>query len=131
MKKIVPTPIDDRLTTTGLIEVVAADCDIPLPKAQEIVMATFDVIARAAASGHDVAVTNFGTWLSYPAAPRTARDPQNGTPVLVPAQQKIRFRVSPQLLDAVRRGDPKATIRKAPKGSKTPAPTATTTSAAE
>ncbi|WDO09912.1 HU family DNA-binding protein [Streptomyces murinus] len=129
MKK--PTPIEGRLNTTRLIEVVAADCDIPLPKAQEIVMATFDAIARAAASGHDVAVVNFGTWLSYRAAPRTARNPQHGTPVAVPAHQKVRFRVSPQLADAVRRGDLEATIRKAPRGSKSPAQTAATTSAAE
>ncbi|MFB7594647.1 HU family DNA-binding protein [Streptomyces sp. NPDC056160] len=129
MKK--PTPVDARLTTSRLIAVIAADCDIPLPKAHEVVMATFDVIARAAAGGHDVAVTNFGTWLSYPAAPRKARDPRTDKPVCVPAHQRVRFRVSPHLMDAVRRRDPEATIRKAPKGSKTPAAAATTTPAAE
>ncbi|MYR56017.1 hypothetical protein GTY54_07050 [Streptomyces sp. SID625] len=129
MKK--PTPIDARLTTTRLIAVVAADCGIPFPKAHEVVMATFDVIARAAAAGHDVAVTNFGTWLSSTAASRKARNPTNDKPVLVPAHQRVRFRVSPHLMDAVRRRDPEATIRKAPKGSKSPAAAATTTPAAE
>lgn len=112
-----PTPITERLTTTKLIDVVAADCDIPPAQARKIVMATFDTIARAAASGHDVAITNFGTWISYRVKRHKARNPQNDNPVIVNAHQKVRFRVSPQLADAVRRRDRKATIRKALKGS--------------
>lgn len=114
-----PTRITRRLTTTQLIEVVAADTEISLAEAQRIVTATFDAIARAGASGHDVAVTNFGTWLSYRTKQRTARDPRTGEPVIVAAHQKVRFRVSPQLSDAVRRRDRNATIRKAPRGGRT------------
>ncbi|MFJ2719422.1 HU family DNA-binding protein [Streptomyces sp. NPDC087437] len=119
MKKKRPTPITERLTTTKLIDVVAADLDIPTAEAREAVMATFGAIARAAASGHDVAITNFGTWRSYRVKRRTSRNPQNGEPVIVPAHQKVSFRVGPALADAVRRRDRKASIGKAPKGTKT------------
>lgn len=121
MKPKRPTPITERLTTTKLIAVVAADLGTkPTGQASvhDTVMATFDTIARAAASGHDVAVTNFGTWLSLRVKRRTARNPQNDEPITVAAHQKVRFRVSPQLADMVRRRDRKASIRKAPKGTK-------------
>lgn len=111
-----PTRITSRLTTTKLIETVAADLGIPTSDAHETVMVVFDAIARATASGHDVAITNFGTWLSYRTKARRARNPQNGDVVTVPAHQKVRFRVSPTLADAVHRRDRKASIRKAPKG---------------
>ncbi|WP_329214930.1 HU family DNA-binding protein [Streptomyces sp. NBC_01485] len=113
-----PTPIEARVTTTRLLEIVAADVDSTPDAVRATVMATFSAIARATASGHDVAVTNFGTWMSYRAKKRTARNPQTGEAVLVPAHQAVRFRISPHLADAVRRRDRKASIRKAPKGSK-------------
>lgn len=116
MKKKRPIPITERLTTTSLIAIVAADCDISPELAHTTVMATFDAIARAGASGHDVAITNFGTWISYRTARRNARDPRTDEPMIVAPHQKVRFRVSPTLADAVRRRDRKASIRKAPKG---------------
>ncbi|WAZ20226.1 HU family DNA-binding protein [Streptomyces cinnabarinus] len=116
-----PTLITERLTTTKLVEVVAADLGITLKEAHETIVVVFDAIARAAASGHDVAVTNFGTWISSRTRRRTARNPQNGDPVPVAAFQKVRFRVSPHLREAVRRRDRKVTIRKAPKGARTAA----------
>lgn len=111
-----PTPIKARLTTTRLIEIVAADLDTSPDAVRETVMTTFDVIARAASSGHDVAVTNFGTWVSYTKKRRKARNPQNDEPVIVPMHRAVRFRVGPSLADAVRRKDRQANIRKAPKG---------------
>jgi nucleoid DNA-binding protein len=113
-----PTPITARMTTTRLIEVVAEDLGTTPGKVRDTVLATFDVIARASASGHDVAVTNFGTWVAYRAKARKARNPQTGETVPVAAHRAVRFRVGPHLADAVRRRDRKVTIRKAPKGSK-------------
>ncbi|MFF0597851.1 HU family DNA-binding protein [Streptomyces antibioticus] len=116
MKK--PTIITQRLTTTTLIEVVAADLDTTPAQVRDTIIATFDAIARAAVAGHDVSVTNFGTWFAYRTAARQARNPQNGEPVPMPAHNKTRFRVSPHLAAAVRRGDRTVTIRKAPQGAK-------------
>jgi len=125
LKKKQPIRITAPLTTTGLIDIVAAELDITPAQAHDTVMAVFGAIARATASGHKVAVTNFGTWLPYTKKSRTYRNPQNGEPVTAPAHQAVTFRVSPALADAVRRRDSKASIRKLPQGSKTPAPAAT------
>ncbi|MFJ2477071.1 HU family DNA-binding protein [Streptomyces sp. NPDC087659] len=111
-----PLPIKQPLTTTTLIDTVAADLDISQAEAQAAVIAVFDVISRAAASGHNTAITNFGTFISHRAKRRRARNPQTGESVLVPAHQAVRFRPSDRLAEAVRRRNRKATIRKLPQG---------------
>ncbi|MEU8907023.1 HU family DNA-binding protein [Streptomyces mirabilis] len=111
------TRITKPLTTTSLIDVVAADVDKPAAEVHEVVMATFDAIARATASGHKVAVTNFGTWFPYRAKRRRSRNPQTGEPVMVAAHQALRFRTSDRLVELVRKRDRRASIRKLPKGS--------------
>jgi nucleoid DNA-binding protein len=115
-----PVRITTDLTTTKLIDIVAADLDITPKEAARQVYATFDAIARATAAGHNVAITNFGTFRSYRLKKYNARNPQTGEKVPVPAHQVIRFRISPRLADAVRRRDRKATIRKLPQGTLTP-----------
>ncbi|MGW0581940.1 HU family DNA-binding protein, partial [Streptomyces sp. NPDC002920] len=119
-----PSPINNRLNTTRLIEIVAADVDSTPEKVRDTVMATFDAIARANASGHDVAITNLVTFVSRRVKKTRRRNPQTGEWFTAAAHQAVRVRVSDHLADAVRRRDRKVTIRKAPKGSKTPpAPT--------
>lgn len=113
--------ITGPLTTTGLIEAVAADLEISEDAAKENVTAVFDVISRAAASGHDVAITNFGTFLSVRAPRRRARNPQTNELMWVPAHQKVRFKVSPRLAESVRVRNRTASTRKLPKGALTDA----------
>ncbi|MFI6248991.1 HU family DNA-binding protein [Streptomyces sp. NPDC051016] len=112
------TRITERLTTTSLIEVVAADLGAKPAEVRETVMATFDAMARCVASGHDVAVTNFITLRSHPVPRHAARNPQTNQAVTVPTHRVVRLRVSDHLADAVRRRVRTVTIRKAPKGSK-------------
>ncbi|MCX3059596.1 HU family DNA-binding protein [Streptomyces beihaiensis] len=116
-----PTPVKNRLNTTQLIAVVAADLGTDPAAVRDTVMATFDAIARANASGHDVAITNFVTFISHRVKRTKRRNPQTGDTFTAPAHQVVRVRVSPTLADAVRRRDRKVTIRKAPKGARTPA----------
>ncbi|MGV4984557.1 HU family DNA-binding protein [Streptomyces sp. NRAIS4] len=111
MKK--KTRITRRLNTTQLIAVVAAVSDT--------VMATFDAIARANASGHDVAITNFVTFISHRVKRTRRRNPQTGEIFTAAAHQAVRLRVSDHLAAAVRRRDRNVTIRKAPKGTRQPA----------
>lgn len=117
-------PITQRLTTSTLVSVVSAETGLDSDDVYETVIATFDAIARAAASGHDTAITNFGTFVSYRTKRRFARNPQTGGRMDVPAHQAVKFRATAPLNDAVRRRVRTFTIRKAPKGAKTaPAPT--------
>ncbi|MGW7359424.1 HU family DNA-binding protein [Streptomyces sp. NPDC054802] len=115
-----PARITTDLTTTTLIATVAADLDITPKEATRLVYATFDVIARAAASGHNVAITNFGTFRSYRLKKHNRRNPQTGEKIPVPAHQVMRFRISPRFAQAVRNRDRKFTIRKLPQGTLTP-----------
>ncbi|MFE6225446.1 HU family DNA-binding protein [Streptomyces sp. NPDC057854] len=111
-----------RLNTVLLAEAVAAELDVPVADGRAAVQAVFDVIARAVAGGHPVAITNFGTFLPIAQPTRMRRNPQNGVFVEVPAHQDVRFRVSPGLRMTVRAADPaRATIRKAPKTIRTAA----------
>ncbi|MBY8341965.1 HU family DNA-binding protein [Streptomyces spinosirectus] len=111
-----PTIITRRLTTTSLLEVVANDLGSTPAAVRPAVMATFDAIARANASGHDVAITNFVTFVSHRVKRSTRRNPQTNETFISPAHRVVRLRVSDHLAEAVRRGDRKVTIRKAPKG---------------
>lgn len=97
------TRFTGKLNTTALAEAVATDLGISNSAAEDAVRAVFNTITRAVASGHDVAVTNFGTFRSVRAEQRTAYNPQTGGKVTVPAHQKLAFRASRRLRENVRR----------------------------
>lgn len=100
------------LTTTSLAKALATELDITPHAARDTLTAVFDVITRTVAAGHDVAITNFGTFRARQFDQRTARNPQTGQPVTVPATQAIRFRVSTNLRAVIAARDTTATIRK-------------------
>jgi nucleoid DNA-binding protein len=113
-----PTPAappTGPLNKTGLAEAVAADLGIPLTDGYRVLDAVFGTVTRTVTAGHDVTVTNFGTWRALVHPARVARNPQNGQPVKVPERSAVRFRVSPRLQEVVRGGDPAASIKKRPK----------------
>jgi DNA-binding protein HU-beta len=114
-----PTAITGPLNTSRLIEVVAADTDVPIAQARKIVMATFDAITRANASGHKVAITNFVTFQPYRTLRRNARNPQTGEAITVAAHQAVKVRQSDRFIELIRSRDRKASISKLPKGSLT------------
>ncbi|WP_405749301.1 HU family DNA-binding protein [Streptomyces sp. NBC_01411] len=114
--------INGRLNTTLLGEAVAIELSVSNEEGARAVRAVFDVITRAAVSGHTISVTNFGTWVPVDRPARTARNPITGEPVSVPARQELTFRMSDRLRELVAAGNPvAATIRKHPKTTKTAA----------
>jgi nucleoid DNA-binding protein len=103
------------ITTVALAELVAAELGISHRQARRTVAAVLNSITRTVAAGHPVAITNFGSWHPLPVPARTARNPQDGAPVAVPATRRVRFTTSPRFLAAVRAADPEAAaIRKLP-----------------
>jgi nucleoid DNA-binding protein len=119
-----PTPIIDRLTITSLSSMVAADLGLDPKEGYRLVTAVFDTIARAAVAGHDVAITNFGTWISYRTPAATRRNPQTYEPVSIPERQNVRFRTAPAFTAAVHSQNTGFTIRKTGTSRKRPAPAA-------
>ncbi|MGW6602273.1 HU family DNA-binding protein [Streptomyces sp. NPDC055036] len=111
--------IDGRLNTTLLGEAVAIELGVSNEGGARAVRAVFDVITRAAVSGHTVAVTNFGTWKPVNRPARTARNPITGEPVSIPDRQELTFRMSDRLRELVASKDwAAATICKNPKTTK-------------
>ncbi|MFI2078623.1 HU family DNA-binding protein, partial [Streptomyces triculaminicus] len=107
----------DRMNKGALVEAVAKELGVGRRQADQAVTAVLDTIARTAAGGTAVAITNFGTWLPRIRPARKARNPQTGGTVDVPARQRLRFVVSPHLRDAVATQDPAAaSTAKLPKG---------------
>lgn len=102
------------LNKTRLAEVVAADLGIPATEGARVLEAVFDAIVRTNAAGHDVTITNFGTFRALEDGARTARNPQTGEAVKVPARPTVRFRVSPRLAEILRAHDTTASIAKHP-----------------
>ncbi|WP_367134542.1 MULTISPECIES: HU family DNA-binding protein [Streptomyces] len=81
-----------------------------------VISETLDTIARTVTAGSPVMISNFGTWTPKKMPPRSARNPQTGGTVPVPARQVVRFKVSPRLRATVRSANPAAaTARKRPK----------------
>jgi len=70
-------------------------------KAEEAVNAVFDAIAQALKRGDDVRLPAFGVFDVKETAARTARNPQTGQEVAVPAGRKARFKPGKALKDAL------------------------------
>lgn len=98
------------LNKTLLGHAVAAQLGITENEGHAVVAAVLNTIARTIASGHAVTVTNFGSFTPFMRPARQARDPRTGGAVFLPERQELRVRVSPQLLAAVRAGDPDAAV---------------------
>lgn len=103
------------LNKAQLAEGVADQTGLTLDEAYLAVTAVLDVITETVTTGRDVSITNFGTFRHVVDGQRTARNPQTGEPVLVPARPTMRFRAAPRLRNVVASGDPTASIHKRPK----------------
>lgn len=102
------------LNKTALAATVAGELGVSLDDGFRALNAVLDSITRTVVAGHDVTITNFGTFRAVQHPARIARNPQTGAPVPVPARPAVHFRVAPRLREVVRGGDPAASIRKRP-----------------
>jgi DNA-binding protein HU-beta len=70
-------------------------------KAEEAVNAVFDALTAALKKGEDVRLPAFGVFDVKDTAARTARNPQTGEEVAVPAGRKVRFKPGKALKEAL------------------------------
>ncbi len=70
-------------------------------KAEEAVNAVFEAISGALKKGEDVRLPAFGVFDVKETAARTARNPQTGEDVAVPAGRKARFKPGKALKEAL------------------------------
>lgn len=105
-----------NLNKALLSEALAARTGLARSVSCEAVETVFDIIAQTVAQGYTVQITNFGSFSRVDKPARTARNPQTGGMVQVPARKGVKFAVSPRLLGFANSADPNmTTIRKLPK----------------
>lgn len=109
-----PTLPTGPINKTGLAVAVANDLGITTKQAYRVLDSVFGTVSRTVTAGHDVTLTNFGTFRAVVHPARKARNPQTGERVPVPARRAVHFRVSPRLREVVQAGDPTAPIKKRP-----------------
>jgi DNA-binding protein HU-beta len=87
-----------------LIEAVARNSGESKALADKMVNEMLDVIVGAVVSTGKVQITGFGTFEARNRAARTARNPQTGEPIFVPATRVPAFKAGKGFKDAVRPG---------------------------
>jgi DNA-binding protein HU-beta len=85
-----------------LIAQVSAETGVSKRIATEAVDALLNAIRRGVAKGERVSIPGFGTFEKRLRAPRTARNPQTGTSIKIPAMSVPAFRPGQDFKDACR-----------------------------
>ncbi len=104
-----------------VVDVVAAQVDLPQSKVDAVLKAFESALMRQAASGGEVRMVGFGSFKVAHRTARTSRNPQTGDPVEVAARNAIRFVPGKAFKDAAAsslqddKADKKAVPKKAAK----------------
>jgi DNA-binding protein HU-beta len=84
-----------------LVDFVAAESGITKKDARVVIGAVMDGIKNGLTEDGKVTLVGFGSFRSEFRNARTARNPQTGEPVDVPAKNVVKFRPSASLKEAV------------------------------
>jgi len=89
------------MTKADLVEAVAKAADLSKKAAAAAVEAVLDTIGATLAKGGKVQLTGFGTFEAVRRKKRTARNPQTGEAITIPATTVPKFRPGAQLKQRV------------------------------
>ena len=87
-----------------LLDAVAGNTGESKATAGKVIDETLDVITAAVVTGQKVQLTGFGTFEARDRKARTARNPQTGAQVWVPATRVPAFKAGKAFKDAVKPG---------------------------
>lgn len=90
------------MNKTELIAAIAAKTGATKKTTGEFVDAFVTAVTETLTAGNDVALTGFGKFVVSEVAERTARNPQDGSEIVVPAHNRASFKVGKALKDAVK-----------------------------
>lgn len=85
-----------------LVKVVSEMTEKSQKSVTEVVDAVFFGIAESLSKGNDVNIPNFGKFITTEVEEREARNPKDGSSVVVPAHRKLKFKASSVLKNAVK-----------------------------
>lgn len=89
------------MNKTELIGAVAEKSGLSKKDAEKAASALFDAVTEALVAGDKVSVIGFGSFETKNRAERTARNPRDGSTVVVPATRHVVFKAGKGLKDAV------------------------------
>ena len=84
-----------------LVELIANENEMTKAAAERVLNTITEGITKSLKKGNDVQLVGFGTFTTSKRAARTARNPQTGASIKVPATRVARFRVGSGLKAAV------------------------------
>lgn len=90
------------MNKTELVKAVVAEADVSVADATKVVNALFEVVAKTLEKKEEVVLVGFGTFKTADRAARTARNPQTGEAIEIPATTVPVFKVSKALKDRVK-----------------------------
>ena len=91
-----------------LIAAVAEETDLTKAKATEAVDAFIDAVARSLATGDEVRLVGFGTFLVVQRRATEGRNPRTGAVIKIAASKQPKFRAGKALKDMVNKARRKA-----------------------
>lgn len=89
------------MNKNDLIAAVASATNSSKADAQRALDATLNAIAAALASGKEVRLVNFGTFVVVKRRATEGRNPRTGAPIKIPASSQPKFRPGKALKEAV------------------------------
>ena len=95
-----------------LVAQLSAQLELSKREAGEAVDAVFDSIARAVSKGDKVSIPGFGSFEKRKRAARTARNPQTGAAIKVPATSVPAFKAGKEFKESVAGKKKKAAAKK-------------------
>lgn len=84
-----------------LVAEIAEMADITKAKAAEALDAFIEVVSRAMASGDEVRLVGFGTFLTAVRKATEGRNPRTGAVLKIPASKRPKFRPGKALVESV------------------------------
>eukprot|EP00934_Nitzschia_sp_Nitz4_P000896 Nitzschia sp. Nitz4//scaffold31_size150131//130214//130751//NITZ4_002851-RA/size150131-snap-gene-0.95-mRNA-1//-1//CDS//3329547728//896//frame0 len=89
-----------------LVQDLAETHDISQAKAQRIISHVLDTIVKTVSDGKPARLSGFGTFEQYTSKATTRKNPQTGTPLDIPATNRVRFRPHGTFKDVVKESKP-------------------------
>lgn len=81
-----------RISMDELVRIVADENKITRVVAKSVLDTVFTSVKSVVAAGDQVSIAKFGVFSSMRSKAYTARNPQTGEPVKVPAKDRVKFR---------------------------------------
>ncbi len=92
------------LTRADLCEAVYEEVGLSRAECSGLVESILDFMGSALASGENVKISGFGTFILRDKPERIGRNPMTGVEVPIPPRRVLTFRASPKMRDRIQKG---------------------------